>query len=50
MEKRQHRCDVPVFGIINFKFVNIRPVVWDLIEDNSFDFNMYTHTNFRIIK
>lgn len=30
MEKRQHRCDVPVFGIINFKFVNTSYVVKDL--------------------
>lgn len=29
MEKRQHRCDVPVFGIINFKFVNTSYVVQD---------------------
>lgn len=33
---KRDNTDVPVFGIINFKFVNISHGVWDLLFNNSF--------------
>lgn len=41
-EKRQHRRDVPVFGIINFKFVNTtHPVQGLFVKEKKTIFSIY---------
>lgn len=40
-EKRQHRRDVPVFGIINFKFVNTTHPVQGLFVKEKKTFSQY---------